>query len=78
MTESKYIITIFGAPVIFDPAILHSDLRVEAISAGFVRFWFDNESNRFKALCYGESTSLGISSHPHRDVFIVERFLNSR
>jgi hypothetical protein len=78
MIERKYIITMFGAPVIFDSSIMHSEIRIEASSAGFVRIWMDTESKKLKVHCYGESTSLGISAQHPVDAYIIEQFLNNQ
>ena len=78
MIERKYIITRFGAPVIFDSSILHSEISVDASSAGFARIWLDTETKRFRVHCYGESTSLGLRSQHPADAYIIEEFLNGK
>jgi hypothetical protein len=74
--EKKYVITVFGAPVIFDSKILHSELKVDARSAGFVKIWVDPDTQTVKAQCYGESLSLKLESMPKEDVKIIEDFFN--
>jgi hypothetical protein len=77
MIEKKYIISLFGEPVIFDRQIMHIDLRIVAKSAGFVKIWIDDKSKRIRVHCYGESMSLGLYADPSADNKIIEDFLNN-
>jgi hypothetical protein len=77
MVERKYVITVFGAPVIFDKRIIHSELHIDVQSAGFVRIWTDPKTSRLRVVCFGESTSMGIKSQPASDESILEGFLNN-
>ena len=74
--EKKYLITVFGAPVIFDSKILHSEMKLNARSAGFVKLWVDTAMQIVKAECYGESLSLRLESNPSEDARIIEDFFN--
>jgi hypothetical protein len=76
MIEKKYVITPFGAPVIFDKSILHSEVNINPTSAGFVKIWTDPTSGKMRAFCFGESASIGIAAKPENDEKIIEGFLN--
>ena len=77
MVERKYVITVFDAPVIFDKRIIHSELHMDAKSAGFVRIWTDPKTGKVRVFCFGESTSMGVAAHPNIDEKILEGFLNN-
>ena len=76
MVERKYVITAFGAPVIFDKTILHSELHMDAKSAGFVKIWSDTKTGKVKVHCFGESKSMNLAAQPAADEKILEGFLN--
>ena len=77
MVERKYVITVFGAALIFDKRIIHTEIHMDARSAGFVRIWTDPKSGKVRVFCFGESTSMGVSSRPIIDEQILEGFLNN-
>jgi hypothetical protein len=77
MIEKKYVITPYGAPVIFDKSIMHSEVNLNAVSAGFVKIWTDPETRKVKVNCFGESSSMGVVAHPDSDEKLIEDFLNA-
>ena len=77
MIEKKYVITPFGAPIIFDKSILHCEVNMDAVSAGFVKIWTDPETGKVKVNCFGHSSSMGVEAHPENDEKLIEEFLNA-
>ena len=76
MGDFKYIITVYGAAVIFDKRILHSEIGLSAVSGGFLTMWKDHQTNRMRASCFGESKSLGLKPENGRDEMLIEKMLN--
>ena len=58
----KYVINDVGLPIIFSIDILHTDIMTKVVAAGFVIIDYDWEKEFFFVKCYGESSSLGVSS----------------
>lgn len=75
MKIKKYII-IDGNPVLFPVEFNHASMangtRVE--SAGFFMILQDKEG-QLRVKCLGESTSLGLKSHPERDEMLITKYL---
>lgn len=75
MNISKYVINDAGLPIIFSTDIEYSAILTKVVSAGFVLIEYDYENEFFFVKCYGESSSLGVSSRVI-DTSIVEIHLN--
>jgi len=73
----KYIINEKKIPIIFNTEIMHSDVMLNAISAGFLILRFDTQHGKFLATCYGESSSLKINKSIE-DETLIEHFLNNQ
>lgn len=71
----KYVINDTGLPIIFSVDNLHTDILTKVVAAGFVLIEYDYENEFFFVKCYGESSSLGVSSRVI-DTSIVEIHLN--
>lgn len=69
----KYVVSKENIPILFDTNILHSDVLVHVLSAGFVIISYDKKINKFSAKCYGESSTLKIGSKEN-DNLIIEEF----
>lgn len=71
----KYIKNHYGF-VIFGETIQHKDIRIPEIeSAGFC--YLSSEGGMVRAICYGESISLGLKSK-ETDSEEMTKFLNSK
>ena len=70
----KYVI-VNGMPVMFPLEIVHSDVMLEAESAGF----FIIKVNTFNVdvYCWGESTSLNLQSNQAEDARIIKDFIST-
>lgn len=80
--EAKYIIIDKTKPIIFSPAIMHSDEANgrNVTSAGFVSIWADGEvaqgEEPLTIHCYGESVSLNdLKSKPVTDAKLIRAML---
>ncbi|MGJ1265549.1 helix-turn-helix transcriptional regulator [Sphingobacterium spiritivorum] len=76
MKIKKYII-IGGNPVLFPLEFTHADMAYKGAqveSAGFFMI-LQNKEGEWKVKCLGESTSLGIKSHPERDEMLISTYL---
>ncbi|SUJ06321.1 DNA-binding transcriptional regulator AraC [Sphingobacterium spiritivorum] len=76
MKIKKYII-IDGSPVLFPVEFVHADMAYKGAnieSAGFFILLYDKDQ-QLKVKCMGESTSLGIKSHPERDELLIAKYL---
>lgn len=76
MNFLKYIITINNEPILFSRNLFHNEITVNAISAGFIKMTFDDQTKYFNVTCFGESTTLQLQSSPAKDKEIIENFLN--
>jgi len=74
----KYIICNTNIPVLFSKEIVHDEFSLEVKSAGFLIVSFDVQLNKFKAKCFGESSSLNIKANPLEDEQIIEIYLNEQ
>lgn len=72
----KYIINDKDIPIVFSNEIVHNEIFQKAKSAGLVCLTFDKKKKKFKAKCFGESTSLKINSKRDEDNMLIEMFLN--
>lgn len=72
----KYVIDNKNTPIIFSTDLIHNSIVKNANSAGFLIVEFDKAVNKFIAHCYGESSSLNISSKKD-DKFLIENYLNN-
>lgn len=77
MNILKYIITETKIPLLFSSNTLHNVMITKASSAGFVVINYDVTLFQFQAKCFGESSSLGVSSQKE-DEAVIENFLNTR
>lgn len=77
MPFKKYII-VGGQPVIFASNLIHADVanqyKEQVDSAGFLIL--EHHADRVTVTCMGESSSLNISSKPHLDELLIEKFLS--
>ncbi|MGJ1195391.1 helix-turn-helix transcriptional regulator [Sphingobacterium spiritivorum] len=76
MKIKKYII-IDGSPVLFPVEFVHADMAYNGAhieSAGFFILLQDSDQ-KLKVKCMGESTSLGVKSHPERDELLIAKYL---
>ena len=76
MNVLKYVIDKKNIPIIFSKKITHSDIMLDAISAGFLIVKFDINSRKFIVKCFGESTSLNIKI-ANEDQYLLENYLNN-
>ena len=76
MKVLKYVIGEKNIPIIFSSEIIHNTVVSNANSAGFLIVEYDNILNKFKAMCYGESSSLNIKSELG-DKILIENYLNN-
>jgi len=73
--HGKYLITKF-APILFAHTIIHSEIKIPALSAGYFYLKLDSTAEEgFEVICYGESESLGIESHPPKDSKLIKEML---
>lgn len=75
MKVLKYVINENQMPIIFSIETSHTAIFTKVISAGFVCIDYDCLGDCFHVKCYGESTSLGISSRLV-DSDIIDKHLN--
>jgi len=62
--DKKYVMTGHGI-IVFPGTFAHSDFsRFKPTSAGFIYFINKEDSTEIEAVCYGESMSLKLKSHP--------------
>ena len=74
--ELKYIISDEMFPIIFSPAIQHSDFRnFKPTSAGMCRIRKEEDGGGFIVDCYGESISLKLKPGDH-DEAVIRLLLN--
>jgi hypothetical protein len=79
LSAAKYVI-VDGCAIIFSAAIQHKDMvgyNEKATSAGFVRFYFDEEDDEIKVKAYGESVSLGIASQERDSTILTRQITNT-
>jgi len=74
----KYIINDTNIPILFSKEIVHDELSLKVKSAGFLIVSYDRLLNKFKAKCFGESSSLNIKANPLEDEQIIEIYLNEQ
>ena len=72
----KYSIDESGIPILFKTKILHADVVIKSVSAGYAIISYDEATDKFSVKCYGGSESLKISSN-RKDCVIIENYLNS-
>jgi len=84
--RAKYIIFDKRLPVIFHPAIVHSEVKAgyyagKPTSAGFVTLvpigGNDSVCSKINATVDGESVSLGLKSNGDEDNKLIEKLLNN-
>lgn len=71
----KYIVSKQNTPILFNTDISHSYVSTQVSSAGFVIVNYDLERDYFSAKCYGNSSTLRISSNVC-DNILIENLLN--
>lgn len=76
MTILKYIITNKDIPVIFSKEIQHNTVLQTGVSAGFLVLSYNKITCKFKAKCFGNSSSLNLVSMSN-DVLVIEEYLNN-
>ena len=74
----KYIICNSNIPVLFSKDIVHDEFSLDVKSAGFLIVSFDIQLNKFKAKCFGESSSLKLKATPLEDEQIIDVYLNEQ
>jgi hypothetical protein len=72
----KYIINDNNIPVLFSADLTHNEVLQKVKSAGFMIINYNKEEGQFTATCFGESTSLKVTSHAATDKKIIEDFFN--
>lgn len=72
----KYCITKNGETILFETKILHCDISLEVVSAGFAIISYDLVTDRFIVKCFGRSESLQLSSNEF-DYKIIQDYLNN-
>jgi hypothetical protein len=70
----KYVI-VNGMPVMFPLEIVHSDVMLQAESAGF--FIIKVNTYNVDVYCWGESTSLNLQSNQAEDARIIKNFIST-
>jgi hypothetical protein len=70
----KYVI-VNGMPVMFPLEIVHSDVMLQAESAGF--FIIKVNTYNVDVYCWGESTSLNLQSNQAEDARIIKDFIST-
>lgn len=70
----KYVI-VNGMPVMFPLEIVHSDVMLQAESAGF--FIIKVNTYNVDVYCWGESTSLNLQSKQAEDARIIKDFIST-
>jgi hypothetical protein len=70
----KYVI-VNGMPVMFPLEIVHSDVMLQAESAGF--FIIKINTYDVDVYCWGESTSLNLQSNQAEDARIIKDFIST-
>lgn len=70
---TKYIKTIDKKIIIFSGLNQHSDFKIfKPVSAGFIRFYINDENERVQCECYGSSFSLQLKSEPEEDTMLAD------
>jgi hypothetical protein len=77
MNILKYIINKNKVPIIFSSTIMHNEVLQEGSSGGYIILKWCKKNNLFSVKCYGESSSLNISSR-FDDETLIEDFLNNQ
>jgi len=76
MNRVKYIRTKDDEIIIFGETMNHSDfIDFNPISAGFISFGLNPETDNPTCNCFGESYSLNMKSNPESDTFLAKRTL---
>ena len=70
----KYVI-VNGMPVMFPLEIVHSEVMLQAESAGF--FIIKVNTYNVDVYCWGESTSLNLQSNQAEDARIIKDFIST-
>lgn len=74
----KYVINDNDIPVLFSTDLIHNEVTQKVKSAGFMTIRYNIDEARFNATCFGESTSLQITSDSLSDKKIIEDFFNKQ
>lgn len=77
MNILKYIINEENIPIIFSETISHQEILQTGIAAGYLILYYEIESNVFSVKCFGQSTTLNLSS-TDQDEAIITTYLNSK
>jgi hypothetical protein len=77
MNILKYIINEENIPIIFSETISHQDILQKGIAAGYLILNYEVESNTFHVKCFGQSTSMHLTSSED-DEEIITAYLNNQ
>ena len=72
----KYSISKTGKIFLFETNIIHRDVSLDVISAGFAIISYDSDLDLFLVKCFGKSESLQLSSN-ESDCKKIQDYLNN-